>query len=186
MPMRWGCFRRVGLPAAWRRMLRSGSLQRGTSRSTGRSASSVGDTWQILSGCLWTLSGLPAEVLADAGNCNEADLAAPEARGIRGHVALGREGRKHAAIDRNRRPATHRMEEHVATPQGRAAYAERMDQGGSRVPSVPCAGPEEGAGRMVPGLPCAEHSADVGPGDGLTGLARHPESTALHKYPRNP
>ena len=63
--------------------------------------------------------------LADAGYCNEADLAALEARGIRGHVALGREGRKHAAIDRDRRPATHRMEEHLATPQGRAAYAER-------------------------------------------------------------
>ena len=46
---------------------------------------------------------MPAEVLADAGYCNEADLAALEARGIRGHVARGREGRKHAAIDRDRR-----------------------------------------------------------------------------------
>ena len=33
---------------------------------------------------------VPAEVLADAGYCNEADLAALEARGIRGHVVLGR------------------------------------------------------------------------------------------------
>ena len=32
---------------------------------------------------------------------------------------------------------------------------------------------------MVAGLPCAEHSANVGPGDGLAGLARQPESTAL-------
>ena len=42
----------------------------GNSRSTGRSASSVGDTWRILSGCLWTLSGLPARWgLRTSGSC---------------------------------------------------------------------------------------------------------------------
>ena len=43
-----GGVRRVGLPANWRRMLHFGSSQRGTTRSTGRSVSFVGDTWWIL------------------------------------------------------------------------------------------------------------------------------------------
>ena len=72
------------------------------------------------------------------------------------------------------------------TPSGNGCRKRRTDGSSSRVLSVPCTGPEEGAKRMVPGLPCAEHSADVGPGDGLTGLARHPENAALHNYPRNP
>ena len=37
------------------------------------------------------LGGRPAEVLADAGYCNEADLVELEAQGIAGYVALGRD-----------------------------------------------------------------------------------------------
>lgn len=66
---------------------------------------------------------MPEEVLADAGYCNEADLAALEAWNIRGRLALGREDRKNAAVDRNRRPVTHRMAEHPATQEGRTPYA---------------------------------------------------------------
>ncbi len=67
----------------------------------------------------------PEVVLADAGYCNEADLAALEERGIDGHVALGREGKAQAAVDPDTRPATHRMGDKLATPEGRAQYAER-------------------------------------------------------------
>ena len=46
----------------------------------------------------------PEEVLADAGYCNEADLRELEERGIAGYVALGREGKKQAAVDPKTRP----------------------------------------------------------------------------------
>ena len=48
-------------------------------------------------------------ILADAGYCNEEELAGLEERGIMAHVALGREGRKLAEIDGERRPATRWM-----------------------------------------------------------------------------
>ena len=70
----------------------------------------------------------PEVVLADAGYCNEADLVdlvELEERGIDGHVALGREGKTQAAVDPHTRPATHRMGEKLAAPQGRAQYAKR-------------------------------------------------------------
>ena len=67
----------------------------------------------------------PEVVLADAGYCNEADLAALEQRGIDGHVALGREGKAGVAVDSQRRPATHRMGEKLASAKGRAQYAKR-------------------------------------------------------------
>ena len=67
----------------------------------------------------------PEVVLADAGYCNEADLAALELRGIDGHVALGREGKAGVAVDSQRRPATHRMGEKLASAKGRAQYAKR-------------------------------------------------------------
>ena len=65
----------------------------------------------------------PEVVLADAGYRNETDLVELEKRGIDGHVALGREGKTQAAVDPDTRPATHRMSEKLATPQGRAQYA---------------------------------------------------------------
>ena len=69
--------------------------------------------------------GSPGEVLADAGYCSEEEIAALEARGIEAFVALGREGRKQAAIDGRRRPATRRMAERMAGPEGRKRYARR-------------------------------------------------------------
>ena len=42
----------------------------GNPRSTGRFVSFAGDTWRILSGCSWTLSGLPARWgLRISGSC---------------------------------------------------------------------------------------------------------------------
>ena len=67
----------------------------------------------------------PEVVLADAGYCNEADLAALEERGIDGHVALGREGKARVAVAPHIRPATHRMGEKLAGAKGKAQYAKR-------------------------------------------------------------
>ena len=67
----------------------------------------------------------PGEVLADSGYSNEEDLAALEARGIDGYVALGREGRAAGEPDPEKLPATARMAKRLATPEGRAVYAKR-------------------------------------------------------------
>ena len=67
----------------------------------------------------------PGTVLADAGYCNERDLSELEARGIDGYVATGREGKRSAARDAGRHPATRRMVEKLATPEGRKRYAQR-------------------------------------------------------------
>ena len=67
----------------------------------------------------------PEEVLADAGYCNEADLAELEGRGIDGYVAVGREGKKQAAVNPKTRPATDRMKKKLDTTAGRARYARR-------------------------------------------------------------
>ena len=72
-----------------------------------------------------TFGSTPEVVLADAGYCNEADLVELEERGIDGHVALGREGKDRAAVDPATRPATHRMGQKLATPEGRRHYAQR-------------------------------------------------------------
>ena len=68
----------------------------------------------------------PETVLADSGYCNERDLADLEARGIDGYVAVGREGGKRtAALDVEKHPATGRMMGKLSTPAGRAVYAAR-------------------------------------------------------------
>ena len=67
----------------------------------------------------------PATVLADAGYCNEADLAKLQALGVDGHVALGREGRRQVAVDAEKHPAKAAMAEKLATEAGRAQYAQR-------------------------------------------------------------
>ena len=48
-----------------------------------------------------------------------------EDRGIDAHVALGREGKSQVAVDSARLPATHRMGEKLASPAGKARYAQR-------------------------------------------------------------
>ena len=67
----------------------------------------------------------PATVLADAGYCNEADLAALENRGVDGYVALGREGKRQVEADAEKHPAKARMAAKLATEAGRAQYAQR-------------------------------------------------------------
>ena len=67
----------------------------------------------------------PDTVLADAGYCNEADLAALEARGVDGYVALGREGKRQVEANKEKHPAKARMAEKLATEAGQAQYAQR-------------------------------------------------------------
>ena len=67
----------------------------------------------------------PATVLADAGYCNEADLAKLQALGVDGHVALGREGRRAVEVDAEKHPAKAAMAKKLSTEAGRAQYAQR-------------------------------------------------------------
>ena len=55
----------------------------------------------------------------------EEDLATLEERGIDGYVALGREGKERVDVDSETLPATHRMGEKLASPEGRGLYAKR-------------------------------------------------------------
>ena len=88
-------------------------------------ASDQGQMLALLDEVSETYGVEPEVVLADAGYCNEADLAALEQRGIDAHIALGREGKEQAAIDPQTHPATHRMGEKLASEKGRAQYAKR-------------------------------------------------------------
>ena len=72
-----------------------------------------------------TFGTRPATVLADAGYCNEADLAKLGKLGVDGYVALGREGRQEVAADAGKHPAKAAMAEKLATATGRARYAQR-------------------------------------------------------------
>ncbi len=67
----------------------------------------------------------PKTVLADAGYCNEADLAALEERAVDGYVALGRKGKHEVAVDAEKYPAKARMAKKLATEEGQAQYAKR-------------------------------------------------------------
>ena len=71
------------------------------------------------------LGELPKRVLADSGYRSERAFAALEVQGVEALVALGREGKDPATIDRERYPASARMAERLATPQGKAHYRRR-------------------------------------------------------------
>ena len=91
----------------------------------GAEANDVEQLLPMLDAVEETLGAPPAEVLADAGYASEANLRGLEERGIAGYVALGREGKKRAAVDPAKRPATDRMKKKLATEAGRARYARR-------------------------------------------------------------
>jgi transposase len=71
------------------------------------------------------LGGQPKRCLADAGYRKESDFQLLEANEIDAYISLRREGKKSGTIDPARHPATARMAEKLATPEGRAIYAER-------------------------------------------------------------
>ena len=107
------------------RLVVDGKNQMIVATAVDRRATNPGQLLPMPDATAATVDHTPERVLQDAGCCNEANLAELETRKARGHVATGREGRKHTAADRDRRPATHRLGENLATEIGRVAYAER-------------------------------------------------------------
>lgn len=71
------------------------------------------------------LGQLPQRVLADSGYRSEQAFAALEEKGVEALVALGREGKDRTAIDPEHYPASARMAERLATPEGQAHYRRR-------------------------------------------------------------
>ena len=88
-------------------------------------ASDQGHLVRLLDDVEATHGERPTTVLADAGYCNERDLATLEERGVDGHVALGRERRRDVAVDAGKYPATARMAQKLGTEAGAAQYAQR-------------------------------------------------------------
>lgn len=71
------------------------------------------------------VGAVPQMTLADSGYASEANFAAMEALQAPACVALAREGGKRRAIDPDKHPATRRMAERLATPEGQAHYRRR-------------------------------------------------------------
>ena len=71
------------------------------------------------------LGELPKQVLADSGYRSEQAFAELEQQGVEALVALGREGKNPAAIDPECYPASARMAERLATPDGKVQYRRR-------------------------------------------------------------
>jgi IS5 family transposase len=72
-----------------------------------------------------TAEEMPQQVLADAGYRSEANLQHLEKINVDGVIALGREGKAEVAKISSSTPATQRMKEKFATPEGAAAYRRR-------------------------------------------------------------
>lgn len=72
-----------------------------------------------------TTGQLPQQILADAGYRSEANFQRAEAMNTDAVIALGREGNKNTASISPTHPATQRMKEKLATPEGAAAYRRR-------------------------------------------------------------
>ena len=72
-----------------------------------------------------TFGVMPKQAPDGAEYCDEAELANLEARGADAGVAPTRDGRSRPTADPVRCPATRRMAEKLATPQGKARYAKR-------------------------------------------------------------
>ena len=88
-------------------------------------ASDQGHLVRLLDDVEATHGERPTTVLADAGYCNERDLATLEERGVDGYVALGRERRRDVGVDAEKCPATARMAQKLETEAGAAQYAQR-------------------------------------------------------------
>jgi hypothetical protein len=71
------------------------------------------------------LGKLPERLLADSGYRSEEGFAALEEKGVEGLIALGREGKKKGPIDAKVYPASARMTDRLASPEGQAQYRRR-------------------------------------------------------------
>jgi transposase len=72
-----------------------------------------------------TVGQLPQRVVADSGYRSETAFVVLEKKEVEGLVALGREGKDQSAVDPQEYPASARMEERLATPEGQAHYRRR-------------------------------------------------------------
>lgn len=88
-------------------------------------ASDSGELPGMVAAVATTLGALPERVLADAGYRSEAALEALSTTSCDVIVALGREGREHAAIDAAKYPRTAKMAERLHSEEGKAAYRRR-------------------------------------------------------------
>ena len=126
----------------------------------------------------------PETVLADAGYCNEADLAALEERAVDAYVALGREGKQEARVNADKCPATARMGKKLATSGGPGAIrptqvalgsAQWLDQGSPRLSPIQPARADQSTGRVGPCLSGVERQADARATGGL--MTKSPTAT---------
>jgi transposase len=88
-------------------------------------AADNGQLLPLLEAVQKNLGELPQRVLADSGYRSEQGLAGLEKKGVEGLIALGREGKDRTAIDPTRYPATQRMAQRLASPEGKAQYRRR-------------------------------------------------------------
>jgi transposase len=88
-------------------------------------ASDSGQLPGMVAAVATVLGALPKRVLADAGYRSEAALEALSTTSCEAIVALGREGREHAAIDAAKYPHTAKMAERLRSDEGKAAYRRR-------------------------------------------------------------
>ena len=121
---------------------------------------------------------MPTQVLANAGYCSDANLAAIAALPIDAYISTRKQqhGEHPGPCPRGPLPPTatwvERMTRKFLTKAGAAVYARpqndcraspRADQSRTRLPSVPAARDDEGASRMVARLHYAQHSQVVSP-----------------------
>ena len=147
----------------------------------GSAATDQGLMLPLLDGVEETFGVKPAVVLADAGYCNEEDLATLEERGIDGYVALGREGKggrrqgdASGDASHGRKTGEPGRSGPVCEAQVALGGAQRMDQGDIGLPTLQLPGSGKGACRVGPGLPGLERQADGSVHDMLRGpLGRH-------------
>ena len=133
----------------------------------------------------------PAMTLADSGYASEDNFAALEAKHLTACVALAREGKTIRPIDPQRHPATQRMAERLATPEGKDHYRRRKfipepvfgwakQALGFRQFSV------RGRDAVEPGVSGAQFATDAaaGMGAGVTSQGRNAPSAAC-QHPRS-
>jgi transposase len=90
-----------------------------------QSAADVEQLLPMVEKCGAVAQEIPREVLADAGYRSEDNLQKLEGKGIEGYVSLGRERKSRSVVAGPENPATRRMQEKLATEEGRKTYGRR-------------------------------------------------------------
>lgn len=88
-------------------------------------AADVHQLLPMLEATMRNTGAAPAMTLADSGYASEDNFAALESKHLTACVALAREGKTIRPIDPQRHPATQRMAERLATPEGKDHYRRR-------------------------------------------------------------